>query len=311
MTSSQQPDAYDYRRYLAAKTTVDDRALNLRVLNALAAVLSDIERAAPIRVVELGAGIGTMVERILERDLFQSADYTAIDLDPQNIAEAARRLPEWAALHGYGVASRTPLTFTRGDQTVHIALEAVDVFDFVARERDRHDVDLIIAHAFLDLVDVEALLPDLLSLLRPGGLFYVTVNFDGMTLFEPEIDQALDRRIESLYHQTMDPRSGGSHSGRRLFSQLPNAGVEILEAGSSDWVVHPGSTGGYPADEAYFLHHIANTVWEALRDHPELNPAPFTEWIAQRHAQIESAELVYVAHQLDFLARAPKEKGEA
>lgn len=308
--TSQQSDAYDYRRYLAAKTTVDDRALNLRVWNALAAALSDTERTTPLRILELGAGIGTMIERTLGQGLLQSAGYTAIDLDPENIAEAARRLPEWAAAHGYDVRAE-PLTLSGGDQTVRVALEAIDVFDLVARERGRRDVDLTITHAFLDLVDVDALLPGLLSLLKPGGLLYATVNFDGMTLFEPEIDPALDRRIESLYHQTMNARSGGSHSGRRLFSQLTNAGVEILEAGSSDWVVHPGSSGGYPADEAYFLHHIVNTVSEALRDHPELNAVPFTEWVAKRHAQVERAELVYIAHQLDLLARAPKEKGEA
>ena len=70
------PDEYSFTRYLAAKKSVDDRALNEYTWQALA-------RALPqkgMQVLEIGAGIGTMVERIIERRLF-AADvaYTAID----------------------------------------------------------------------------------------------------------------------------------------------------------------------------------------------------------------------------------------
>jgi hypothetical protein len=41
----------------------------------------------------------------------------------------------------------------------------------------------------------------------------------------------------------------------------------------------------------------------ALQGHRELDPARFAAWIAERHAQIDRGELVYIAHQLDVLAR--------
>jgi hypothetical protein len=162
-------------------------------------------------------------------------------------------------------------------------------------------------------------LPRLLAeagpLLKPGGLFYSTITFDGATILQPEIDLELDARIEALYHQTMDERitadqpSGDSRSGRHLFGHLRDAGVELLDAGGSDWVVFAGP-GGYPADEAYFLHFIVHTIQTALQGHPRLDAARyaarFADWIEQRHQQIERGELVYIAHQLDFLGRLPE-----
>jgi hypothetical protein len=79
--------------------------------------------------------------------------------------------------------------------------------------------------------------------------------------------------------------------------------VEIRAAGSSDWVIFPGS-GGYPGDEAYFCHFIVNGIDLSLKDHPRLDPERFARWIAARHSQIERRELVLIAHQIDLLGRA-------
>jgi hypothetical protein len=98
--------------------------------------------------------------------------------------------------------------------------------------------------------------------------------------------------------------SGHSRTGRRMFAYLEAAGAEIAAAGSSDWVVFPRHD-RYPADEAYFLHFIIDTIAGALHGHPELERHLFEAWIAQRHAQIEGGTLVYVAHQLDFCGRVP------
>jgi hypothetical protein len=96
--------------------------------------------------------------------------------------------------------------------------------------------------------------------------------------------------------------SGGSRAGRALLTQIPAAGGEILAAGSSDWVVIPHS-GGYPADEAYFLHHILHFFEDSLSGRPELDPARLSEWLARRREQIDSAELIFIAHQIDVCGR--------
>ena len=168
--------------------------------------------------------------------------------------------------------------------------------------------DVLIANAFLDLVDISATLPQLLALLKPEGLFYFTITFDGATILQPEIDPALDAKIEALYHETMDQRmiggklSGDSRAGRHLFNHLRSSGTDVVAAGSSDWGVFAGPK-GYPGDEEFFMHFIVHTIGTALQGHPELETEKFEEWVETRHRQIEDRSLVYLAHQLDFLGR--------
>lgn len=307
-----------FTRYLAAKKSVDDRALSQPVWQALHAALQarTALRATPLRVVEIGGGIGTMIERAVARGLFSDADYTLVDAEAENIAQAQERVPAWAQAQGFAV---TPLAGT----TIHLAREATpaatrcqltlhmrsaDCFAFAARPDQQQRYDLLIAHAFLDLVDIPRALPQLQQLLQPEALLYLTINFDGNTILQPTLDPAFDRQIETLYHETMDTRlvngqpSGDSQSGRHLFGHLRQAGIAIEAAGSSDWVVF-GSPQGYPADEAYFLHFIVETMHGALRHHPALDQERYRAWIQARHEQIERGELVYIAHQLDFLGR--------
>ncbi len=284
---------YDFTRYLAAKRSVDDRALNRHVWQTLAeAVRAAADR--PLRVLEVGAGIGTMVERCVEWGLFPRADYTAIDSEESNIHAARARLAD----------------LTSGDEPgLQVRLQTTDLYDFAARSDNRQHFDLLIAHALLDLLHLPAALPSLLGMLRPGGLFYFSINFDGATLFLPEM--ALDGQIEDLYHHSMDTRvtdgqpSGDSRTGRRLFHALQQCGAKVLAAGSSDWVVHPVG-GAYPADEAYFLGCILHFVESTLRGHAQLDAGAFENWLATRRRQVARGELVYVAHQLDFCGRAAR-----
>jgi len=277
---------YSFTRYLAAKRTVDDRALNVHVWRTLRAALP----AGPLDILEVGAGAGAMIERLAERGLLDAGGrYTAIDADPTNVAEMARRL-----------RVQPP--------PVALELEVIDLYDFARRERGRRAWDLLVAHAVLDLLDAPRALPELFALLQPNRLFYFSINFDGVTVLEPPVDPAFDEQVVALYHRTMDERtvegrpSGDSRSGRHLLSQIPAAGGTILAAGSSDWVVLPRE-GRYPADEAYFLHHILHFFERSLTGRPELDPARLAGWLARRHAQVEAGELIFIAHQLDICGR--------
>lgn len=277
---------YDFTRYLAAKRTVDDRSLNDYVRRTMEAMLP----TGPLDILEVGAGTGTMITRLAARGLPRAGGrYTAVDADPTHIDEARRRFSEAA------------MPFT-------LELEAADVHDFARRERGRRTWNLLIAHAFLDLIDASRLLPELFALLRPGGLFYFTINFDGLTVLEPPVEAEFDQQVIALYHRTMDERttngrpSGGSRAGRALLTQIPAAGGQILAAGSSDWVIFPGS-GSYPGDEAYFLHHILHFFESSLTGCPGLDPARFANWLGRRRAQIDAGELIFIAHQVDVCGR--------
>lgn len=301
----------DFIRYLAAKRTVDDRALNRGVWETLAQRLPG-ER--PLDVLELGAGIGTMIERCLDWHLLNTARYTALDADPGHLAAAQARLQGWAEQPGWQVAGVRPgeLRLEGEGRRLDLEFAVADAFAYAESNRGRRAWDLLIAHAFLDLVDIPTVLPVLLALLRPGGLFYFTVTFDGVTSFQPEIDRDFDAVVEKHYHETMDRRlidgrpSGDSRSGRHLFGHLRAAGATILAAGASDWVVFP-QHGRYAGDEAYFLHTIVNTLNTALgttpAGHSTLDPDRLAAWVAARHHQIDGGELVYIAHQLDVAGR--------
>ncbi len=298
---------YSFPRYLLAKQSVDDRALNKDVLAALRASLPD----GPLSVIEVGAGIGAMLVRLLRWGILpDSVDYTLVDTNPENIAFAQTWLPQWAREHGCQVeqpsASSIRLSvpqsvFIRESATasvsksVEVHLIQADLFDYIRSAPA--PADLLIAHAFLDLLPLPDSLPGLLSLTK--ALAWLTLNFDGMTTFEPALDPELDSAIEAAYHRTMDSRPGGgdSRSGRHLFGYLEQAGVQIVSAGASDWVVYP-LQGQYPADEAYFLQFILHFFEESLGHLPELSG-----WLEKRRGQVERGELVYIAHQIDFLAR--------
>ncbi len=303
-------------RYLSAKRSVDDRALNRHVLDLLRAHVVPGPAGRPLRVLELGAGNGTMAARLVEWGLVANAEYVAIDADPAAVADGAAAVPEWAAAHGLQATaepSRDGSAGGRGSRVqgpgVDVSLRLVhcDLFQF---DPGAVEFDLLIANAFLDLVDVPAVLPRLWRWLRPDGLFWFTINFDGGTILEPAIAPELEDRIFALYNRSMDDRvrdgrrSGDSRCGRHLFGHLAASGAEILAAGGSDSVVHPIG-GRYLRDEAVFLHHIIDTVDGELRGHSELDADRFAAWVAERHRQIDTAALTYIAHQLDFFGRVP------
>jgi SAM-dependent methyltransferase len=266
----------DFTRYLLAKRTVDDRALNRYVWQALKTAVS--HQPHSLHILEVGAGVGTMVERLVEWELLAEGVYTAVDANPTCTATARRRL-------GHRHAK------------IDFVWETADLFDFAAQAPARQ-WDLLIAHALLDLVDLAQALPALFNLLKPGGIFYFTLNFDGATIFQPSLPG--DTAVETAYHQTMDGRPGGSQTGRRLFHAVRQAGGRVLAMGSSDWVVHP-LNGAYPVDEAFFLRFILDTMEGALAGHPDLDADQLQSWLQQRRAQVQAGQLVYIAHQLDLV----------
>lgn len=311
---SNRPETYTFQRYLAAKRTVDDRALNHHVWESLHGELAQRETEHDLTILEIGGGIGTMIERLLEDGRLSRTTYHLVDEQHENITTASERLTQrynthhhptsGADFHLHPTQSHTLVNMPSTHLNLH--LYTSDLFEFIQSAGPLTQVDLLLAHAFMDLVDIPATLPLLTQSLKPGALLYFTINFDGATILEPTIDKAFDAHIEGIYHRTMDERitngkpSGDSHTGRHLFHQMKTANIHTIDAGSSDWVIIPHH-GSYPHDEGYFLHFIVNTMHSALRDHPDIDRPRFEQWIATRHAQIEQGELVYIAHQLDYL----------
>jgi SAM-dependent methyltransferase len=294
--------ASGYSRYLATKTTVDDRALNRPVL----AELRRLMPAGAVRVLEVGAGLGTMVARLIDWDVVGAGEYVLLDTDRQLLDHSRWWLRDWAVARGLRCDLR-PDGLQIGElrvRLVHAELGRYLETDHGAR------ADVLIANALLDLVDVPAILPALLRLLVPGGAYWFTINYDGETVFEP--GHPHDDQVMRAYHRDMDERvrygrpAGDSRTGRHLFHQLRAAGAPARAAGPSDWVVSAGPDGNYPADEADFLRSILATIQDCLRSHPDwVDSADLAGWLAVRGQQLAAGELVYLAHQLDFTGRSP------
>ncbi len=296
---------FDYARYLAAKTTVDDRALNRHVL----AELRRLMPADAPRVLEVGAGLGTMVARLMDWGAVGAGEYILLDADRQLLDDSRRWLCDWAAARGLR-SDLLPDGLQVGELRVRLVHAELGGYLEAAQEVQGELADVLIANAVLDLVDVPAVLPGLLRLLVPGGVYWFTINYDGESIFMP--GHPHDDQVMQAYHRDMDERvrygrpAGDSRTGRRLFRYLRDAGAPALAAGSSDWVVSAGPDGNYPDDEAYFVRCILSTIRNALRSREDrVAPADLADWLAVRGRQLAAGELVYIAHQLDFAGRSP------
>jgi hypothetical protein len=292
----------DYARYLTAKTTVDDRALNRHVL----AELRRLMPAGAPRVLEVGAGLGTMVARLMDWAAVVTGEYILLDADRQLLDGSRRWLSDWAAARGLR-CEPLPDGLRVGDLRVLLVHAELGSYLEAAHQAP---ADVLIANAVLDLVDVPAVLPGLLRLLVPGGAYWFTINYDGESIFEP--GHPHDDQIMRAYHRDMEERfrfgrpAGESRTGRHLLHHLRAAGAPALAAGSSDWVVHAGPDGTYAGDEAFFLRSILDTIQSALRDRRDrVEPADLADWLAERGRQLAAGELAYIAHQLDFAGRSP------
>ena len=137
------PHTYSFARYLSAKKSVDDRALNHHVWQNLAAALPRATPEKPLHILEVGAGLGTMVERLVASAILTHTVYTAIDLEPTLIAEARCRLPQWATAQGWQVQqdSQAQIYMQRSGQDIRVTTEAIDLLRFVAREQGQRTWD--------------------------------------------------------------------------------------------------------------------------------------------------------------------------
>ena len=306
----------DFVAYLDAKRSVDDRALHRPTFNRLVAEVEGRAAARgdkPVRICEIGFGIGTMLERLRAWDaLPEQVEYVGVDIDETNIAAAADRLTDGEFTQ---TGSQT-FRLDADESTLSVELHAADAFEFAA---DRHEpaagepqFDLLIGMAVLDIVPFERVAEELFPLLSGGGVGYFPVTFDGVTDLRPVDDSGLTATLLDGFHAAMDApdRPGGSQTGRRLFAELSAAGVDQLAAGGSDWVVMPDDN-GYPADEAVFLRHVVDIIENALLTETPaaaidtVSDNAIRAWARRRHTQIDSAELVYLAHNIDHLIRLP------
>ena len=292
-------------RYLRAKASVDARAVNPAVRQAVTDALAQMPADRPIRMLECGGGAGDAFRQWIELLApFPRVEFTVVDRDADLLSHYRHEVHAWAGEMGFRMVEEDAnrLRFGGGGRAFDVRFrEAAVPRGFDAREDGAFD--LLIAQSFWDLVGRGTALSLGRRLLAPGGIFYATLTFAGVTRFGPPHE--LDRRLLVCYHASMaGDRGGDPIAGERLLGEvrLPGSGFREVAVGRSDWRVDPTDE-GYPSEEDFFLETILGFVEQEVREAPEIAAPELNEWLFTRRRQLANLELSFAARQQDMAAR--------
>jgi ubiquinone/menaquinone biosynthesis C-methylase UbiE len=276
-------ETFDYVKYLDVKKSIDDKSLNKLVWDSFANwMISENEQNQTLKVLEIGAGIGTMIERLLDASLLKHCHYVALEPELSFQDAAKFRLMTWANTQGVSFEISPEGLWLLHSKQLNVTIEWVKAeADKIDQLFDNKNFNLILSHAVIDLLPVPEIMPIILKKLTQKGGFYFSVNFSGETKFFPN-DQS-DDDIANNYHKDMDARFPGldwqpSLTGEELPKWLQNHGCKNVIDGESDWNL--GS-----ADEL-FIKNILDTIKKALKDTPGLE-----EWLTKRYEQLAQKQL--------------------
>jgi hypothetical protein len=168
--------------------------------------------------------------------------------------------------------------------------------------------DCITANAFMDIVHLDSSVDRVFRLLRKNGIFYSTINYDGLTTFLPPWrEESFERDLLTVYNFSMDTRTvngkstGGSRTGSRLFGAAQQRGFSIIDYGCSDWQLFP-KNGRYRKDERFFIKSIIMMIYKEGLLCSSIDKRKLKDWYNTRVAQVDDDLLTLITHQSDILA---------
>lgn len=281
-------ETFDYVQYLDVKKNIDDRSLNKAVWNDFANWLrARNELGAELRCLEIGAGIGTMIERLLEACLLRQCHYIA--LEPESLFKKAAqvRLRSWANAHGVVFEINAEGIWSLSGKDLGLTIEWLEAdADQINQLFNKESFDLLLSHAVIDLLPVPTVMPVILSKLKQAGGFYFSLNFSGETSFLPS-DHS-DAGIAKNYHKDMDTRFPEldwqpSLTGDALPKWLENYGCQKVINGESDWYL---SDKNHTSGDGLFIKNILDTIKKALAGMSGLE-----DWLNKRYKQLQQKQL--------------------
>ena len=316
MEQTAQP-SFDFPAYLEAKFAIDSASLNASLYKRF---LEHLRHNVNLRVLDLGTGTGAMLRRIVELELPGQVQLVGLDQEQQNLAAGVDRMVRLLRDLGFNAVGKQQseevrsICGKRGGSEVRIEFLRGDLLD--RRTTDKLDpFDCITAHAFMDLMPLKRAVAVVRRLLKVDGLFYPTLNYDGLTVLIPEYrDAGFERRLLRIYNRSMEQRrnrgrkTGGALSGRRLYQALLEGGFSILGTGSSDWNVFPIG-GAYTEEQKLFLTAILSMIEVEARRHSaagsgtNVDAKLLAKWYADRLEEVQNHSLSLIVHQLDLLAK--------
>jgi hypothetical protein len=202
--------------WLVLRESYDARARNPAVL---AAVSSAVEGCSPIRVVDLAAGLGSMLRALAPR-LAPPQEWRLVDSNSELLGFARRMIAPSADL---------AVELCELDLNHHL------------EDALNGTVDLVTASALLDIVSGEWLDRLLLEITRRGLPFYTTLIYDGRAEIEPAdpLDAAIVAAANT--HQRTDKGFGlalGPTAAAAAIARLQSLQYAVV-SGESDWLIGP------------------------------------------------------------------------
>jgi SAM-dependent methyltransferase len=298
-----------FRDYLDVKTALDERSLNPVVRTVF---LDTLRGREWLTCLDLGTGTGASLWRLLNAELSAGLAITAVDRDPVLLDIAFKRTTVLLRARGFTVSTPAAGSIRARRGTCHIAI------DFIAADlqhfnpvKDAGRFDAVIAHQVMDLLPPRTMAERIAGWLRPRGVFYATLNYEGETaLFPVYREVELEDRILAVYDASMEKRrvwdqaSGGARSGRRLYGALLENGFAPLAYGSSDWNLAPLRRAYLDRDDLCLIA-LLDMIRDEATQSGEFSGKALDLWYRDRLHKLENGELGLIVHQIDLLAEKP------
>ncbi len=295
-----------FHDYLEAKFALDERSLNREVRTEFARWVSGKPR---LTCLDLGTGTGASVQRLLSLPTDAHLHITAVDRDDALLDIARAGTADLLRQKGSDVAERpTGIRARQGQREIVVEFVCSDLRHFQPNEAPGSH-DAVIAHAVMDLLPLRTMAERIACWLRPKGVFYSTINYDGETaLFPVYVDEVLENRILDVYDASMEQRriwdesSGGARTGRRLHSVLGETGFEVIAYGTSDWNITP-SRCAYRNRDATCLTALLSMIRDEAERSGQFSGDSLDRWYRERFERLAAGKLGLIVHQIDLLAQ--------
>lgn len=289
-----------FSRYLSAKSALDTRSLNPEVWRLFESAL----RARPgARILDLGAGSGEGLGRVLEIDGLGDLEVVALDRDASLLALALETVAKALSRRGFTVEHEPDgLCGRQSGREIRYRIIEADLMDYAPEA----PFEVILAHHLMDLIPPAWVVDRLLRWLVPRGLFYATLIYDGETTLLPldPVDRfepcLLDVYAQSMRREVRGLWTGGPQSARALHAALFTAGQDILALGASDWSLAP-VFGAYREDDVCCLEAVLAMIYQEGRRAEGMDLEQLEVWYQKRLGHLRKGQLALIVHQLDLL----------
>ena len=298
---------FNYQAYLESKIKIDYRSLNRTVFNTFKTL---IRREKNPVILDIGTGTGLMIRKLLQLKLVGDVMFYGLEWEKRSCEKACELIKEELSNFGFTHYKKNNVHFAQKDHsTYRIEIIHSDFFDDKTFESLKTiGFKCITANSFMDMVYLDSAVDQVHRLLRKNGIFYSTINYDGLTNLLPLwLDESFEGDLLSAYNFSMDTRrvngksTGGSRTGSRLFSAAQKRGFSIIDYGSSDWQLFP-KKGRYSKDERFFLKTIIRMIYKEGTLVSSIDKRKLEEWYNTRLMQINDNLLTLITHQTDILA---------